>query len=134
MVTRPRDTVQTGANTGIPIIDRLQSKYPNSGFVYAAIDNLKSKGDVVRFFDAYMQWLIKFDERHKHSELFLEEYTKQEIRNIFALGHYNRQTAERWSIIEDVNSSEFTMGDENEESARMAARRHLARCGFSDMI
>ena len=50
------------AQTGIIIIDRLQAAFPDRSFMRAAIENLESTGDIIRFLDAYSTYMGRYDE------------------------------------------------------------------------
>lgn len=47
--------------TGIAIIDRLQAAFPGKSFARAAVEQLGSTGDIIRFLDAYSAWLERYD-------------------------------------------------------------------------
>lgn len=108
--------------TGIALIDMLQQTDPDRHITEIAIDRLKTTGDIVRFFDAYVAYLKKYDGRESlDSEKQYEDRAAYNLKlaldakyGIGIVGRngaqgFHHPTVVKWlTVIQDVSTSEYT--------------------------
>ena len=105
-------TIPKIEKTGIEIIDRLREADPEKNVAILAVGRLKSRADMVRFYDAYVVYL----KDHSPAELMRQSPEESARLNLLAAtGYYDKRTRARWhSLISEIEKSEYKHSEQSE--------------------